>query len=108
MGNRVRQRGGRSERRRQRAEKVISMVQPVHNIPIYELVNAEGIELIHQKSLEILQEVGIDFYLDEALSILKEHGVDVRGETAHFDADLNQEYVAKAPNEFAQLAQPFE
>jgi trimethylamine--corrinoid protein Co-methyltransferase len=104
MGNRVRQRGGRSERHRQRAEKVIRMVQPVHNIPIYELVNAEGIELIHQKSLEILQEVGIDFYLDEALSILKEHGVDVRGETAHFDADLIQEYIAKAPSEFTQLA----
>ena len=28
----------------------------------------------------------------------------MRGETAHFDADLIQEYIAKAPNEFAQLA----
>ncbi len=97
-------RRGSRDKRRERAEKISHMVQPVHNIPIYELVNPEGIELIHQKSLEILQEVGIDFYLEEAIAILKKSGVDVRGETAYFDADLILEYVAKAPSEFTQLA----
>ena len=98
-----RERGSR-ERRRERAQKITRMVQPIHNIPIYELVQPEGIELIHQKSLEILQEVGIDFYLPEALDILKASGVDVRGETAHFEADLILDYVSKAPSEFTQLA----
>ncbi|MBT3391178.1 MAG: trimethylamine methyltransferase family protein [Chloroflexi bacterium] len=98
-----RERGSR-ERRRERAQKITRMVQPIHNIPIYELVQPEGIELIHQKSLDILQEVGIDFYLPEALDTLKASGVDVRGETAHFEADLILDYVSKAPSGFTQLA----
>ncbi len=100
---RRRDRGSR-ERRRERAEKVVRMVQPVHNIPIYELLKPEGVELIHEKSMEILKEVGFDFYYDEALEILNANGVDVRGETAHFDPDLLLEYVSKAPSEFTQLA----
>ncbi len=104
MSNRERRRGNRRERRRERAKKITRLVQPVHNIPIYELIQPEGIELIHEKSLEILQEVGIDFYLDEALEILKKCGVDVKGETAHFEADLILDYVSKTPSGFTQLA----
>jgi trimethylamine--corrinoid protein Co-methyltransferase len=80
------------------------MTQPLHKLPIYEMVNEEGLEILHQTSLQILEEVGIDFYDDEALSILKEHGADVRGETVHFDPELIQEYISKAPRKFTQLA----
>jgi trimethylamine--corrinoid protein Co-methyltransferase len=96
-----------SSRRRRRggcAAQIVKMVQPVHNIPLYELLDEEGVQLIHQTSLNILAEVGIDFYHEEARSILKENGVEIRGETAHFDPAVIEEFVSKAPNRFTQLA----
>ena len=68
------------ERRLARAAKISKMTQPVHNIPIYEILNGEGVELIHEKSMKILAEVGVDFYYDEAQQILKAHGVEMKGE----------------------------
>ena len=92
------------ERRLARAAKISKMSQPLHNIPIYEMLNQEGVELIHAKSMEILKEVGIDFYLDEARQILKTHGVEMKGDTAFFEPGLIEEYVSMAPSQFTQLA----
>ncbi|MGD2026338.1 MAG: trimethylamine methyltransferase family protein [Anaerolineales bacterium] len=92
------------ERRRDRAAVSERISQPVHNVPIYELLNEEGVDLIHQKSMQVLSEIGIVFYLDEARQILKEHGAKVEGEMVYFDPDMVMEYVAKAPSEFTQLA----
>ena len=102
----MRRRGQESprERRLARAAKITKMAQPVHNIPVYELLDEGGIELIHQKSMEILSEVGIDFYLEEAQQILKGHGVEMRENTAYFEPGLIEEYVSKAPSHFTQLA----
>ena len=80
------------------------MTQPLHNIPIYELLDDTGVELIHQKSMEILAEVGVDFYLEEARQILEDHAVEMRGDTAYFEPSLVEDYVAKAPSQFTQLA----
>lgn len=101
---RRRRRENPRERRLARAAKISKMVQPVHNIPIYELLDEEGLELIHQNSMEILAEVGIDFYLDEARQILKDHAVKIKGDTAYFEPGLIEEYVSKAPAHFTQLA----
>jgi len=92
------------ERRKARAAKISKMTQPVHTIPIYEILNGEGVELIHEKSMDILKEVGIDFYLGEAQQILKKHGVEMKGDTAFFEPGLIEEYVTKAPSHFTQLA----
>jgi len=73
-------------------------------LPIYELVSEEGIELLHQSSMQVLAEVGIDFYDEEAKAILRAHGAEVRGDTAYFDPALIAEYVAQAPSRFTQLA----
>jgi trimethylamine---corrinoid protein Co-methyltransferase len=94
----------RERRERDRAEAVARMQQPLHRLPVYDLVDEEGLETLHQASMQILQEIGIDFYDDEALAILKENGADVRGETVHFDPALIEQFVARAPREFTQLA----
>lgn len=91
-------------RRRERSAQIVEMVQPVHNIPLYELMDEEGVQLIHQTSLKILSEVGMDFYDEEARSILKENGVDIRDETAFFDPAVIEEFVSKAPSKFTLLA----
>jgi trimethylamine--corrinoid protein Co-methyltransferase len=72
---------------------------------VYNLVDEETLELIHQTSLKILSEIGIAFYDDESLAILKEHGADVDDDSiVRFDPELIEEYIAKAPGQFTQLA----
>jgi trimethylamine---corrinoid protein Co-methyltransferase len=90
--------------RRERAKALAKMQQPLHRLPVYEILNEEGLDLINETSLQILSEVGIDFYDEEARSILKEHGADVRGETVRFDHALIETYLARAPGQFTQLA----
>lgn len=106
--SRDRTRGRRTERRERRLEAratgVPKTAQPVSRFQVYEVLNDEELEKIHQASMEILSSIGIDFYDEEALSILREHGADVRGETVFFDPGLVEEYVAKAPSQFTQLA----
>jgi trimethylamine--corrinoid protein Co-methyltransferase len=81
------------------------MIQPLHKLPVYELVDDETVELVHQTSLRILSEIGIAFYDDEALAILREHGAEVdEDDVVRFDPALVEEYIAKAPGHFTQLA----
>ncbi len=103
----------RRRRRHRRAERstpeelasVARVTQPLHKLPVYNLVDDEALQLVHQTSLRILSEIGIAFYDDEALTILREHGAEVDDDdVVRFDPALVKEYVAKAPSEFTQLA----
>ena len=94
----------RRERRARTAAAVHKAAQITNDLPIYELLNAEGIARIHQASMRILRELGIDFYDAESREILKAHGADVRGDTVFFDEDLIFKYVGMAPQQFSQLA----
>jgi trimethylamine---corrinoid protein Co-methyltransferase len=91
-------------RRHGKAGRQAKMQQPLHRLPVYEILNEEGIELIHATSLQLLADVGVDFYDQEALAILKKHGAAVQGENVTFEPGLVEEYVAKAPSRFMQLA----
>lgn len=73
-------------------------------LPAYQILSTQEVELVHQKSLEILADVGIDFYLAEALEILAAHGARVEGETAYFSPELIEKYLKLAPSQFTQLA----
>jgi trimethylamine--corrinoid protein Co-methyltransferase len=97
-------RGHRRERRAGLPKPPLRMTPITYNLPPYELLNEEGLERLHQASMHILSEFGIDFYDEEARSILKAQGADVRGDTVRFDRALVQEFVAKAPRQFTQLA----
>lgn len=81
-----------------------AMSQPVNELPVYDLLTEEGIERLHQASMRVLAEVGIDFYDAEALDILRRHGATVDGDSVTFEPGLIEEYVAKAPGQFTQLA----
>ena len=100
----------RSRRRRGRtpdaeAASVAGVVQPLHDLPVYDLIDQESLEVVHEASLRILSEIGIAFYDEEALAILKKYGAKVdEASVVRFDPNLVEEYVAKAPSEFTQLA----
>ena len=106
------QRGRRTRRHkrpgrisRSEAATVARVTQPLNKLPVYDLVGEEALELIHQTSLRILSELGIAFYDEEALQILREHGAEVNEESVvRFDPALVEEFIAKAPDHFTQLA----
>lgn len=98
-----------SSRRRRReaarqAAEISAMKQPVNDLPVYELLSEEGIERLHEASMQVLAEIGIDFYDEETLDILRQHGATVNGDSVTFEPGLIEEYVAKAPGQFTQLA----
>ncbi len=102
---RERRTGRRRSKRGDLGETAVSKItQPLHKYPVYDLVDEEKLTLIHQKSLQILAEIGIAFYDDESQAILNAHGVEVRDDIAYFDPACIEEYVAKAPSQFTQLA----
>ncbi|MGH8305676.1 MAG: trimethylamine methyltransferase family protein, partial [Steroidobacteraceae bacterium] len=75
-------------------------------IPYYEVLTAEGLELLEHNADTILQEIGIDFREDaESLKIFKDAGADVQGERVRFPRGMCRALVRRsAPREFTQYA----
>src|SRR5262245_28287823 len=69
--------GGREGRRSLRARAVPSFPALTRNIPVYEIVPDEAIELVHDESLRILEEVGCEFRDDEAIALWTKAGAKV-------------------------------
>jgi len=84
---------------------VVTIDQPLHRIPAYELATEEQTATIHDTSMRILEEAGIAFYDDPSLRILAEHGADVSDDSiVRFDRELVMEYLAHCPGEFTHTA----
>jgi len=92
--------GGRDARRALRAAPVTSFPTLVRNIPVYELLPNEAVEMIHEESLKILEEVGCEFRDDEAIAMWKQAGATVKGTRVHIDRALLMSLIAKVPSEF--------
>jgi trimethylamine--corrinoid protein Co-methyltransferase len=92
--------GGREARRHARAQAVPSFPTLERRIPVYEIVPDEAIELIHDASCKILEEVGIDFRDDEAARMWKAAGADVDGYRVRIDRALLMDLIARVPCEF--------
>ena len=58
----------------------ICLLTLVRNIPLYEVVDQEGVELIHEASMKILEQVDIDFRDEEALDIWRQAGAEIDGQ----------------------------
>ena len=72
-------RGGQAGRRAERAAAPIVQKKYItREIPLYELLNAEGLEIVHEESMTILEEIGIDFRYEPALKLWREAGAESR------------------------------
>lgn len=70
-------------------------------IPVYEVLDEEGLTLIENNADRVLEEIGIEFRDDaEALAMWKEAGADVKGERVHFPKGLCRELLKSAPSDF--------
>ena len=65
-------------------------------------MDAEGVEAIHDASMQVLEDIGILFMNDEALAILRAAGcdVDMTSQRVRMDRDFVMEAVGKAPSQF--------
>lgn len=98
-------RGGRSARRAERMSmRVTSLPTLKRRTPLYEVLNDEGLELIHDGSCRILEEIGIDFRDAEALALWKDAGADVQGWRVHIPRELLMSLLAKVPGQFTLTA----
>ena len=91
----------RESRRKARLDAVPVMLPTlVRNIPLYEVLNQEGEELIHDASMKILEEVGIEFRDDEAIDYWKDAGAEVDGYRVRIQREMLLSLVDKAPEQF--------
>ncbi|MDA7965554.1 trimethylamine methyltransferase family protein [Ruegeria sp.] len=93
--------GGRASRREARLlPPIIHRPTLRREIPVYELLDAEGVELIHETAMTIVEEIGVDFLDDDAIKLWKAAGAQVKGHKVFIPRELLMELIGKAPSEF--------
>ncbi len=94
-------RGGREARRQARTAITIRALPVLERaIPVYEVLNQEGLERIHEASLQILEQIGIDFRDAEAAQMWRDAGAEVERFRVRIPRQLLMGLVAKNPSRF--------
>lgn len=100
--------GGREGRRRSRAQSGSAPSAPYiqRKVPVYEVLDEEGLSQIETNADTILEEIGIDFRDDAgALALWKEAGADLDGERVRFPRGMCRTIIQEsAPAQFTQHA----
>ena len=99
--------GGRDARRAARAKTTGPTIPYItRKVPVYELLDDEGLTLIEHNADTILEEIGLDFRDDaDALVLWKEAGASIDGERVRFPKGLCRTLIQEsAPAEFTQHA----
>jgi trimethylamine--corrinoid protein Co-methyltransferase len=101
-----RRRGGSTERRVARRSPQIDAVPYItRQIPLYDVLGEEGLQIIENNAETILEEIGVEFRGDpEALDLWKQAGADIDGERVRMPRGLARALVKTAPREFVQHA----
>lgn len=102
-------RNRRSRRGRASAARPDQVEIPAYisrKIPLYEILDEQGLVQIENNADKILQEIGLDFRDDaESLQLWKQAGADVKGERVRFPKGLCREIIQKtAPKQYTQHA----
>ena len=96
-------RRGRSARRAARLHgPIVHLPTLRRRVPVFEVANAEGVELIHDLAMRIVEEIGVEFRDEESLALWRGAGAEVEGERVRIDRDALLALVAKAPEEYVQ------
>jgi trimethylamine--corrinoid protein Co-methyltransferase len=98
----------RDARRAARAKSTSARSVPyiTRNVPVYNPLSEEGLEIVENNTETILEETGIEFRDDrEALALWKDAGADVDGQRVRFPRGLCRSLIQKsAPAEYVQHA----
>jgi len=99
--------GGRAAKQAERSAPVTKGVPYItRKVPVYEVLDEDGLSLIENNAETILQEIGVEFRGDaEALQMWKTAGADIDGERVRIPKGLCKKLIQdSAPAEFTQHA----
>ncbi|MEO0370676.1 MAG: trimethylamine methyltransferase family protein [Pseudomonadota bacterium] len=98
--------GGGAARRAERTSVKIETAKYIErNIPNFEILNEEALDIIETNAETILEEVGVNFIDNPAaLDRWRDAGADVQGERVHIPRGLARELIKTAPSQFTQHA----
>ena len=104
-----RERGGSGARRALRSRRFDTTPLPYiqRNVPVFDVLSDEGLEIIEDNAEVIMEEVGIAIKDDpDTVAMWRDAGADVAddGETLHFPRGLARSLLATAPPSFVQRA----
>ncbi|GHE04912.1 trimethylamine methyltransferase [Defluviimonas sp. 20V17] len=104
-GRRARGGGGAARRAERTAVHFETARYITRNIPDFELLNDEALEIIEANAETVLEEIGVNFVENPAaLARWREAGAEVRGERVHIPRGLARKLCATAPSQFTQHA----
>ena len=104
-GRRARGGGGAARRAERTAVRIECAKFIERNIPNFEILNAEALEIIERNAETVLEEIGVNFVENpEALRRWKEAGADVQGERVHIPRGLARALCRTAPASYVQHA----
>ncbi|MAY85767.1 MAG: trimethylamine methyltransferase [Pseudooceanicola sp.] len=98
--------GGGAARRAERTAVVIETAKYIErNIPNFEILNEEALEIIETNAETVLAEIGVNFVNNPAaLERWRNAGADVDGERVRIPRGLARQLCSTAPREFTQHA----
>jgi trimethylamine--corrinoid protein Co-methyltransferase len=73
-------------------------------IPTYELVSEDGLDLVERKADQLLAEIGMEIHDDVAVGMFRDAGASVDGQRVRFDQGHVRALCATAPRTFTQHA----
>ncbi|MGF1446430.1 MAG: trimethylamine methyltransferase family protein [Pikeienuella sp.] len=98
--------GGGAARRAERTQPRHEVAQVLErNLPNFEILTSEALEIIEANAETILEEIGVAFADNPgALARWREAGADVQGERVHIPRGLARKLIETAPRAFTQIA----
>ena len=98
--------GGGAARRAERSAVRIETARYIErNIPNFDILNTEALEIIEANAETVLAEIGVNFVDNpEALQRWRDAGAEVTGERVRIPRGLARKLCATAPSEFTQVA----
>src|SRR6056300_288954 len=97
--------GGAARRAERTSVKIETAKYIERNIPNFEILNEEALEIIEHNAETILEEIGVNFVNNPgALQRWRDAGADVQGERVHIPRGLARELCKTAPSKFVQHA----
>lgn len=97
----IKRKGGRSARRKARAAAAFDYNPTlVRNIPVYEIANEEGVEMIHELAMRIVEELGVEFRDEESLEFWRRTDAEIDGQKVRIGRDTLMALVEQAPAEY--------
>jgi trimethylamine---corrinoid protein Co-methyltransferase len=105
-GRRAARGGGGSARRAERTAVSLESARFIErNIPNFEILNEEALQIIEWNAETVLEEIGVNFIENPAaLDLWRAAGADVKGERVRIPRGLARKLCATAPKTFTQHA----